>query len=82
MSGKRVFYTCCTEYNYHVGNDADGAKFYNTLKELKKNIKCWKECGIYEVTMTSKLKNPGKYTWVDAKSARKTRSARNARSKI
>lgn len=44
---KSKLYTCATAY-YH---DPD-FKVYTSLEELKKEMKCWRECGIIEINST------------------------------
>ena len=45
----KKLYMCKIDFDYELGNAAGGNTVYPSLKDLKKNHKCWKECGIVQV---------------------------------
>ena len=53
---KLTAYICETDYNHEFDPDnADLPQFYSTVKSLKKDRSCWRECGIVEVEVRVKL---------------------------
>lgn len=45
-------YICGVDWQHEIGeaHDLEGKMpFYSTIKELKRDRRCWKECGILEV---------------------------------
>ena len=41
-------YLCGVSFQFEVG-ECDDIHFYDSIKELKKKGKCWKQCGIVEI---------------------------------
>jgi len=51
MESKTV-YICGTDWQHEIGNVKSlSLPVYTTVEEMKKNCKCWDECGIIEVEM-------------------------------
>lgn len=49
-------YICTTDFHHDFDeSNADLPEFFSTLKSLKKNRTCWKECGIVQVQVSVKL---------------------------
>lgn len=46
---KKYYYMCSTDYLHELGEVMDGTEVYPTIKALKKQRMCWKECGISKV---------------------------------
>lgn len=45
---KRSF-MCGVDWQHHIGHDAGGTSLWPTIKALKAEAKCWRQCGIVEV---------------------------------
>ena len=45
----RVGYMCKTDFTWELGAALDGNTVYPSVEDLKKNRKCWEECGIVKV---------------------------------
>lgn len=45
-------FMCKTDFDYEVGNAMGGNKVYPSVRDLKANQGCWKECGIVEVEVS------------------------------
>lgn len=64
MDEKKKMYVCYIDYNWELG--ACPVKFYETLEELKKDHKCWANCGVMEVTMEPRIvKEPERFSQDD-----------------
>lgn len=48
----KIYYICGTDWNWEPIGDI---VFYPTIKALKKERKCWIQCGIIKVTMLPKV---------------------------
>lgn len=48
---KRTIYLCGVDWQHHLGKDCDptGAVVFNSVKDLKREKPCWKQCGIVKV---------------------------------
>ena len=57
MKFKKKFYCCNTAAEHELFETP--VTLHTSVSKLKKAQKCWKECGITEVTMTSKVLTPG-----------------------
>jgi hypothetical protein len=45
-------FMCATDWQYEIGNAADGNKVFPSVRALKEHMTCWEECGIVEVEVT------------------------------
>lgn len=53
---KIIAYICETDWNHEIDPDnADPPEFFSTIKRLKKNRTCWRECGIVQVEVSVRL---------------------------
>jgi hypothetical protein len=56
---RKIGYMCLTDYDHELESASGGCKIYPSITELKKNKKCWQDCGIIkvEVVIKERLKN-------------------------
>jgi hypothetical protein len=47
-------YMCKTDFDYELGEAADGSRVYPSVESLKKYSPCYKQCGIVEVEVRFK----------------------------
>lgn len=50
----KIGYLCSTDYEFELESAAGGVKIFSSINDLKKNRKCWEECGIIEVEIVQK----------------------------
>lgn len=43
---------CAVDFQWEVGEAMGGNRIYPSVKDLKDNLTCWKECGIVKVKVT------------------------------
>ncbi len=48
----RKGYMDSTDFYHEIGEARGGSKIYPSVKDLKANEICWKQCGIVEVKIT------------------------------
>lgn len=59
----KTLYACGVDWDHEIG-EAPGLEgkmpLYSSVEELKKNLSCWKDCGIVEVEINLKkwVENP------------------------
>jgi hypothetical protein len=44
-------YMCLTDWRHEIGHNYNGNIIYPSLKALKEQRSCWKQCGVVEVTV-------------------------------
>ena len=47
-------YVCGVDWQHEIGEGPNDIKLYSSLKVLKKERTCWKECGIVELDIRVK----------------------------
>ena len=57
MKFKRKFYCCNVMAEDEIFETP--VTLYDSVTKLKKKTRCWKECGIAEITITGKSLTPG-----------------------
>lgn len=45
-------YMCSIAFDHELGEDPSGTRVYRSLEDLKRDHKCWNECGISVVEIT------------------------------
>ena len=45
-------FMCATDFQYHLGEDVVPTRVYADEETLKKDRRCWVECGIVEVEVS------------------------------
>ena len=54
-------YTCGIDFQHELGEVLDYVKVYSTIEDLKRQVKCWEQCGIVELEVSlSKWVEPQK----------------------
>lgn len=49
----KVGYMCKVAFDWELGEALGGVTIYPSIKDLKKQVKCWKQCGIQKVLVIS-----------------------------
>ncbi len=45
-------YICGVDWQHEIGAAAGKMDYYNSVEELKRHKKCWKECGIVKLKVS------------------------------
>jgi hypothetical protein len=46
---------CATDWNHELFETPNGPEIYKSIKALKADRECWRECGIVQVEIDAKL---------------------------
>lgn len=48
----KIGYIFGVDFQYHIGEDLSPTKIFSSAEILKKETKCWKQCGIVKIEVT------------------------------